>query len=432
MKKSLLTVQPLRRYSKPRYPSYAQANPLDNPETLPYPFSQRMMDWALALGLITGISACGEETTLPTAPASNTFTFDKTGLPFTPVSFGTGMPSSLNTKEINAIVHKVFQEEQVSLDSNYVWKDQVSNFPVTGFNEKLRIGYTLLDGKVLDYATIIKQSVNRGDSKPTIWKTLQEAWNSLQKGKYSKDVGFRSGDSYNSFEKITADLEKQATKESLGKVEQWIFWEGFIFEFYEQDINLSGFLPETNAAIDQRNPILFEKALTATDIFRAFYSIKPNPIQLAIKKAREYYLLPESKNKTKIFNAVSEAILQLRSYNKLTSELKKNILTAFEGNQSWNTFLDLKEKFGENVIDLSEIKWLDSLAIQKKAFIVPISFEDKRFQYRDRLAYMQKNHPQLLQDTSYTNKMETDSAAMKNLEVDLKMYIRWAKTQGKY
>jgi hypothetical protein len=432
MKKSPLTVQPLRRYSKPRYPSYTQANPLDNPETLPYPFSQRMMDWALAVGLITGISACEEKPPLPTTPDANTFTFDKTGLPFTPVSFGTGMPSSLNTKEINAIVHRVFQEEQVSLDSTYVWKDQVSNFPVTGFNEKLGIGYTLLDGKVLDYATIINQSIYRGDFKPTIWKTLQEAWISLQKGKYSKDFGFRSGDSYNSFENITADLEKQATKEGLGKVEQWIFWEGFIFEFYKQEINLSGFLPEINAAITQRNPILFEKALTATDVFRAFYSIKTNPTQLAIKKAREFYLLPESKNKTKIFNALSEAILQLNSYNKLTPELNKQILTAFEGTQSWDSFLDLKEKFGENVIDLSEIKWLDSLAIQKKAFIAPISFMDQRFQYQDRLAYIQKNHPQLLQDTSYTNKMETDSAAMKNLEDNLRMYIRWAKAQGKY
>ena len=51
MKKKPLQVQPARKVYKPKYPSFEDKNPLLHPETRPYPFNYKFMQWATAGGL---------------------------------------------------------------------------------------------------------------------------------------------------------------------------------------------------------------------------------------------------------------------------------------------------------------------------------------------------------------------------------------------
>lgn len=91
--------------------------------------------------------------------------------------------------------------------------------------------------------------------------------------------------------------------------------------------------------------------------------------------------------------------------------------------------------YGRTRFDIDEVKQLD-VANDKKLFVAPVSFNDKRFLYRHTDKDVE-NALQLLPkdaDSTYIAKMESESksAAIQRLEENLRMYIRWAKYQGKY
>ena len=109
---SPLQVKPTVRYKKPRYPSHTEPNPLNHPQTLPYPFSQRLLDWALAAGLL-GIGACQFDR--GPVVIANTFTFDKTGLPYHSPVFGTGQPDHLQAKEMREVALRICREEGLTV-----------------------------------------------------------------------------------------------------------------------------------------------------------------------------------------------------------------------------------------------------------------------------------------------------------------------------
>ncbi|MCC6727648.1 MAG: hypothetical protein IT258_24290 [Saprospiraceae bacterium] len=50
-KKNNLSVRPVRRNSKPGYPSWQEPNPLEQPYAQPYPFTQKALNWLAASGL---------------------------------------------------------------------------------------------------------------------------------------------------------------------------------------------------------------------------------------------------------------------------------------------------------------------------------------------------------------------------------------------
>jgi hypothetical protein len=76
---------------------------------------------------------------------------------------------------------------------------------------------------------------------------------------------------------------------------------------------------------------------------------------------------------------------------------------------------------------------LDYWAKEKELFVAPISFEDDRIKFY----YTEK---ELMKDEIISRdsaelqhaKTMTKEAVMKRLEDHLRMYIRWAKSQGKY
>ena len=143
--KKQLEIKPVHRYNKAKYPKYTDPNPLDDPQALPYPFSKRMLDWATGIGLLGVTSACQGEV----QEVANTFTFNRTGLPYFPAMFGSGVPDPLPSKEIRALTLQVCKEEGLIVKEDVVYEisdNTMDNFyPIAIFDEEKKIGFAILD-----------------------------------------------------------------------------------------------------------------------------------------------------------------------------------------------------------------------------------------------------------------------------------------------
>ena len=117
MKKSPLKVQPARKIYHPKYPSFQDKNPLLFPETRPYPFSMKFMNW-VSTGGLASIMLLGNSNVIgQTTPDSlyNPFPLENAHVPYRPVSFGTGMPQRLKSEEAVQVILKAFAESGITL-----------------------------------------------------------------------------------------------------------------------------------------------------------------------------------------------------------------------------------------------------------------------------------------------------------------------------
>ncbi|MCB0739148.1 MAG: hypothetical protein KDC92_16680, partial [Bacteroidetes bacterium] len=175
--KKALKVKPLLRYSKPQYPSFEDPNPLENPDSLPYPFSQRMLDWAMAAGIL-GMAACQNQSEINGKELLfNTFTFNRTGLPYQQVAFGTGQPDYLSDKISRQVALKVFREEGLTnLSENIIREIPSENgyprycFPISVFDEEHQIGVTILESIWWSSAS----------ESPNFDRTIVKFWNDYE------------------------------------------------------------------------------------------------------------------------------------------------------------------------------------------------------------------------------------------------------------
>ena len=98
-----LKVQPIRKYKTPKYPSHLDKNPIDHPETLPYPFKEKMLHGLFIMGLVATPYGFAVENN---PNVENPFPFQKTGLPHMSAMFGTGLPEHLSSKEARSTIFK--------------------------------------------------------------------------------------------------------------------------------------------------------------------------------------------------------------------------------------------------------------------------------------------------------------------------------------
>ena len=173
--KKPLEIKPVLRYNKAKYPRYTDPNPLDDPQALPYPFSQRMVEWAMTLGLF-GATACEGVT----QEVGNTFTFDKTGLPYMPAMFGTGLPDQLSSKEIRGMVMRISKDEGLNVKENVPWKYSdvhfSMQFPISVFDEDKKIGFAILDYENTDRNSIIEGLFNDIPEPAISAPQLKQMW----------------------------------------------------------------------------------------------------------------------------------------------------------------------------------------------------------------------------------------------------------------
>ncbi len=175
-KKSKLKVTPVKRYKVAKYPSFDDPNPLEHPDTLPYPFSEKAFKLLCGLGF-TGalLLGCTEETgkvysefislVKRDTTTGNPFTKEMTGLPYMPASFGTGLPSRVSRENAIEIINRVFREEGIALESMVdVEKDGVV-MTVDGYNEEMNLGYVFIDNNRLGEETVVDNGFSRKKRK---------------------------------------------------------------------------------------------------------------------------------------------------------------------------------------------------------------------------------------------------------------------------
>lgn len=193
IKKSNLQVKPLRRYIKPRYPSYLDSNPLAHPYARPYPFSKRFLQWALASGFVgaSALSADAQQTN-PAPPLKNPFTLRSLGLPYQPMMFGTGLPERMEEKDVREAAKRAFAAEGIRLDTSYLWHKGTQELLLDGYDTVSHIGYVVLPYYKLGPGTERKSEWrNKTDKDEASWaerhkdyfrkmKTSQEAKKILQ------------------------------------------------------------------------------------------------------------------------------------------------------------------------------------------------------------------------------------------------------------
>ena len=126
MKKKQLKVQPAKRIYQPKYPSHADKNPLLYPETRPYPFTQRFINWASTGGIASMMLFSGQTLNAQVNQDTlyNPFPLENAGVPYAASSFGTGMPSRLRSEEALQTIRKAFEESGIKLEENVWYEDK--------------------------------------------------------------------------------------------------------------------------------------------------------------------------------------------------------------------------------------------------------------------------------------------------------------------
>ena len=147
MQKKPLKVEPARKIYLPKYPSFKDKNPLLHPETRPYPFSLKFINWASTGGL-AGIMLLGGGNVLGQVQKDslyNPFPLENARVPYQPVSFGTGMPERLKSAEVRKAIMNAFAESGIELDDE-IWLDNGDlEVHLTGYNNEEQIGFLLID-----------------------------------------------------------------------------------------------------------------------------------------------------------------------------------------------------------------------------------------------------------------------------------------------
>jgi hypothetical protein len=143
MKNRLPQIVPSRRYPTPRYPSFLDPNPLDEPQPVPFPYGEKLLGTACALGIVAGLSGCtaGEGKEEVEVPESNPFAFHHSGLPHQSSSFGTGRPSRLSQGRATEVIERVFEEAGYELKKDEVIQGVDLEYTATGYDRDRRVGY---------------------------------------------------------------------------------------------------------------------------------------------------------------------------------------------------------------------------------------------------------------------------------------------------
>ncbi len=442
--KKQLEIKPVLRYNKAKYPKYTDPNPLDDPKALPYPFSQRMLEWAVTLGIF-GATACEGVT----QEVGNTFTFDKTGLPYMPAMFGTGLPDQLSSKEIRGIVLRISKDEGLNVEENVPWKYSEVHFsmqfPISVFDEDKKIGFAILDYANTDRNSIIDEFSKRIPEPVISAPQLKQMWEQFAHGNPDFSlygwVNLEKQVLWTKEEKDFFKLFTKATFSSLSEKEQkegeWLFYKMLIKDRFKNEVEKTFYnKPTIQKALQEKDWFALRQALELNFFIRLLHEFTRE--KEGDEKVLEQYIAEQqnwlAQNPGESSN-VTNVLVELKDPYFVDAKVKTALQALFQKyNPKWKELLsDIRDEFQNSRFSLEEIKAMDYWAEEKELFVAPISFEDDRFKYY----YTEK---ELLKDEEISKdsteleraKMMTKEAALKRLEDHLRMYIRWAKSQGKY
>lgn len=463
-KKSTLTVHPLRRYPLPRYPSHADPNPLDHPASLPYPFSQRLLDWALATGLVAGASASAAAQT-PAAPAGseplrNPFPLENLGLPYTPISFGTGLPDRLEEKDVRATIEKGFAAEGISLQKQHLWKGETGEMYLDGYHEGSRLGYV-----ILSYRRHGKGLAERWDEerdKPAPSESLTSAIERGIASDYEAALknNFRSGEYW--LRQLPDDTapERRAQYEALceqGKKGEPMSKRAFA-NFYLESHCLAGRADPVAALVQKivstSDPTDHADALEKLfrlDKAKVLFHQVTSPELVGTMDTLTHLAFDWAENEggaiqqeqlysLRYLAGVVRETPRLSNRDRLTPLLQRAAKRLYE-RRDWAAAQAALAEYHAEKVDMVEIREMVGDAQQGQHYIIPISYHEKQTVVREKYS-RQSPPPEVVSDPEKRKqwyreeheKAEANALAetMQRLEADVRAYIRWAKAQGRH
>lgn len=445
--KKQLEIKPVLRYNKAKYPRYTDPNPLDDPQALPYPFSKRMLEWATGIGLLGVTSACQEQV----QEVANTFTFNRTGLPYFPAMFGTGVPDPLPSKEIRALTLRVCKEEGLIVREDVIYKipDEARDnfYPVDVFDEEKKIGFAILNDNNTEEISLFDPSYLQFRDRPILSMPLLESmWSQFLYGNPQFSMGewldMENRNTWSKEDRTFYELFAKTTFSSLSKQEEedgkWIFYSKVLQHFDEiGDKNcLQYHKKPIENALKQKNTELFERAIHLNFFIALLHDLVPEKEWKVTIMGRyiadQQAWLEQNPGKK---SAATDALAELSAPYSLDPKTEKALKTLFRKyHPDWKEILlDTRKEYQKGHLSLEEIKALDKFSDDKKLFIAPISFEDQRFGYHftEKELVEKWKVPQDSEDFQHMQS-GTKEAALKRLEASLRAYIRWAKLQGGY
>lgn len=480
MKKSALSVRKVRRYKIARYPGHDAPNPLAHPYARPYPFSQKVIQWALATGLVGGTAqiASAQQPAEDKTPG-NPFTLESLGLPYMPIMFGTGLPDRMSEKAVRTAAQRAFEAEGIKLDTNYVWQNQGLNLKLDGYDSLSRIGFAVLTYQKLGPGTE-RQYSHYSNTEPLTWmeRTLRTYRNPEEK-RYTKQ----------SLENMLKALKPQIPEERWKRyraladdfiagrnevVEQKAF-QNLLIEGYFKNTDEEPFDREMLALVDEiistKSAAKRKKGIKRIDLLDQYgliftlktnknpYWQKMNEANLLVGKAALALSAKKQNGETKLLwgkiKITRDGLMRYYSVQE-GPQIIQMTKEAFENGINTAKLAELEHYFDIIQASMREIEVITSEAKAGKRFVALLDWQgghtimrsdpelvtnipkypanDPNWKELSKEAREKKIQQFEAERREYSNKVEAskESASIQHLEQEIRQFIRWAKENGRY
>ena len=472
MKVNQLKVTPLMNGYRPKYPSYFDKNPLDYPNSRPYPFSLKFIDAMSVAGFVGAVmfsTGCYSQNDSIKQqilrPLQNSFPVSCANIPYSPAMYGTGLPRRLNREDAIEVINNVFKSEGLNISKDTLISRKNINIKANAYNKKYNIGYIWMDFRnsgegILKNWHFSQHNENNFDSQVNeLKKRLVINYNS-----YIQDSDnffrYRKG-------KLAEEL-KQDLNSNLARIDRQYFikrYGKFKFQKYLSKLGKYNLHKSEEKWIDD----LIKRVDDNTEAYAMIYLFRnvvmffkyadtstKSMIYQEINDINDMHNIHEWEKRSKLFINSLENIPNYYNYHRDDKfySLFAEIITKKPWQERKNHF-DLIDKYIDSEsISLDEVNILEKAAENKEYFIAPISQRDNRTiipefnsnlntlrnQYRLSDSQTEKDSIRKIMDieiedyySNYEKNMEESKLeVLKRLEIDVRNYIKWAKFQQGY
>jgi len=432
-----LSVKPLRRCNTPVYPSYRDKNPIEHPDTLPYPFTYKALNILATAGILVGsalMSGCG-------VLVKNPFKFKDMNIPITTVLSGSRSSSRLNSEEARDIINKVFQEEGIYLQENYDYKKGEVRALLDGFDPKSNIGYVWIDGNKMGSGMVVSHQKTTAYDGIRALTVLNNKTDEIVP--FLKEVIEDTGDTLKFNERLEVS-QKITTEEEKRLAYKALYIDICIVnkkeEKYKPDYTYIKSFLDSDIAFEEKEKIfiLFRR------LGRSVSAYAEKDVLSEI--VSEIVTLQDEVERIQQFNNFSAflAVRNFEKYKKIENGSAQKVLAIKDKKRMAEEIQRLGFEYLDGKISLEEAKQLQGM--YKGDCIAPISVRDGRFYYKlgyaftkregRKLEKIQKKHSKeeyhkaRREIIKTAKKRDSKAATLKTLETEVRRYIRWAKLQS--
>ena len=400
MQKKVLKVQPAKRIYQPKYPSFEDKNPLLYPETRPYPFNRKFINWVSTGGLASIMLFGGNDVMGQSATDSLYYPFplENAHVPYRPVSFGTGMPQRLKTEEAIQAIRKAFSESGIELEEHVWFKDKKIGIYLDGYSPKDKIGFLFLDYKKMDSSFTIDNRYNKKGKKSKkkkynldydIKRYFKYRDEEYKRFKKEKEKYIKQQKRYNETE-ASLDYTGKLSLLDPNKKESKKLFDDYYLQYRIASIRINSANLENDLQkkffhyVDDR----FEYSVEKQALFASIYNSKLNQNrteEFSAKLEKEIKKLKKIKSDKKFikkylilndFLNYDNGSYLLKS-DKTYQALKLKIMKAYPLKRWMNNLGDLNKYHDRIFVSLDEAKHLDKNNKRGTQFIAPISARDR-------------------------------------------------------